>query len=552
MTGLGASRGDGFHDGSRDGSGVAREKGERVARDGSTSLFKLPNYPAWFGADTFLLAGSAVHWIVIAVLAYELSGSVTVAGWFSTARAVMSVITQVTGGTFIDRHDHRTLILVQAGSCSLIWTIMGILFVAGQLTFPLFAGLCLSSSAIFGFLGGTTNAALIRVVGPERYAQAESLNQGRDAAVNTAGSPLGATLFGINQAFPFFASAACDAIAFVSALFLKLPEIEPSVEGRGTSDAGADEGDGDTGAAGAGDGDAGVAVVGAANAGAAVAGAASAAAAGAGDGDADASDTIPADAVGVGATAAYAASSDAAQTNATHPEATSADATPADAGAAAAGEGDAQAKGFFADLIDGWRWVFASRTIVSAVLIIGLNQFASWALHQAVNLSLVEMGTDPLLISLSNVGMAAGTMIGSYVSMRICDRVPVGHGVAAILALTAMAYLPMAIWQGYPVILLSTFLAALPSPLFMALGSGFVFSKTPVDKQGRTRAAVMTAIMAFGSVSGALAGELLPRIGFSGFVLVMIALMGCAALLAAANPRLRTIPASPEWDTVDL
>lgn len=434
------------------------EKGERVARDRSTSLFKLPNYPAWFGADTFLLAGSAVHWIVIAVLAYELSGSVTVAGWFSTARAVMSVITQVTGGTFIDRHDHRTLILVQAGSCALIWTFMGILFVAGQLTFPLFAGLCLASSAIFGFLGGTTNAALIRVVGPERYAQAESLNQGRDAAVNTAGSPLGATLFGINQAFPFFASAACDAIAFFSALFLKLPDIEPSPDGREAPDAPA---------------------------------------------------TAP-------------------------------------------GEGDGQAKGFFADLIDGWRWVFASRTIVSAVLIIGLNQFASWALHQAVNLSLVEMGTDPLLISLSNVGMAAGTMIGSYVSLRICDRVPVGHGVVAILALTGMAYLPMAIWQGYPVILLSTFLAALPSPLFMALGSGFVFSKTPVDKQGRTRAAVMTAIMAFGSVSGALAGELLPRIGFSGFVFVMIAMMGCAALLAAINPRLRTIPASPEWDTVDL
>jgi MFS family permease len=76
------------------------------------SLFRIPNYPAWFGADTFLLAGSAVHWIVISVMAYELSGSVTVAGWFATARGVVSAITQVTGGTFIDRHDHRTLILI--------------------------------------------------------------------------------------------------------------------------------------------------------------------------------------------------------------------------------------------------------------------------------------------------------------------------------------------------------------------------------------------------------------------------------------------------------
>ncbi len=416
----------------------------------SRSLFSLPNYPAWFGADTFLLAGSAVHWIVISVMAYQLSGSITVAGWFSTARGIMSVITQVTGGTFIDRHDHRTLILVQAGSCALIWLTMGMFYVAGSLSFPLFAGLCLVSSAIFGFLGGTTNAALIRVVGPERYAQAESLNQGRDAAVNTAGSPLGAALFGLNQAFPFFASALCDAVAFVSAFFLRLPDIT--------------------------------------------------------------------------------------KTPATGP--------------------DDRAKGgassFLTDLVDGWRWVFASKTIVSAVGIVGLCQFSIFALDQAVNLSLVQTGTDPLLISLSNVGMATGTMLGSVVSMRVCDNIPAGRGIVAILALMAASYLPMALWQSYPVIIASTFLASLPTPLFAALANGFVFSKTPVDKQGRTRSAVMTAVMLFASGSGALAGELIPRLGFGGFVYVMIALMTLSATLAALNPRIRRIPASPEWPNVTL
>ncbi|MDO4798609.1 MAG: hypothetical protein Q4A01_11400 [Coriobacteriales bacterium] len=81
-----------------------------------SSLFLLPNYLAWFGADTFLLAGSAVHWIVVSVMAYQLSGSVAVAGWFATMRGVVSSVTQAVGGTFIDRHDHRTLILFQ--TCS--------------------------------------------------------------------------------------------------------------------------------------------------------------------------------------------------------------------------------------------------------------------------------------------------------------------------------------------------------------------------------------------------------------------------------------------------
>lgn len=419
----------------------------------SRSLFSLPNYPAWFGADTFLLAGSAVHWIVMSVMAYQLSGSITVAGWFTTVRGVTSVITQVTGGTFIDRHDHRTLILVQAGCSALIWCAMGLLFVTGHLTFALFATLCLSSSAIFGFLGGTTNAALIRVVGPERYAQAESLNQGRDAAVNTAVSPLGAALFGINQAFPFFASAVCDLLAFVSAARLRLPPIEKTPASEGTPNDQANKSSG---------------------------------------------------------------------------------------------------RSFVADLVDGWKWVLASRTIVSLVAIVGICQFAIFALHQAVNLTLVEAGTEPLLISLSNVGMALGTMLGSLISVRICDRIPVGKGIVGVITLMAASYLPMVLWSSYPAIIVSTFCASLPAPLFSALASGFVFSKTPYEKQGRTRAAIMTTIMLFGSASGAITGELMPRIGFSGVVVTMLVLVSFAAALAALNPRIRHLPASPEWANVSL
>jgi predicted MFS family arabinose efflux permease len=101
---------------------------------------------------------------------------------------------------------------------------MGVLYATGRLTFALFMLLCLSSSAVFGLLDGTSNAALITVVGPERYAQAESLNQGRDAAVRMSGSPLGATLYGLWSPAPFLASAVCDAAAFVCAFFLHLPE----------------------------------------------------------------------------------------------------------------------------------------------------------------------------------------------------------------------------------------------------------------------------------------------------------------------------------------
>lgn len=414
------------------------------AEEKKTSLFKVPNYPAWFGADTALLTGSAVHWIVISLMAYELSGSVTMAGWFFTIRGIMSVVTQVVGGAFVDRHDHRTLLLAQSGICGLLWLTMGILYATGNLTFMRFMLLCLSSSAIFGLLDGTSNAALITVVGPERYAEAESLNQGRDAAVRMAGSPLGATLYGLWTAAPFFASAFCDAVAFACSLSLRLPE-RPEVK-----------------------------------------------------------------------------------------------------------EAKPGVRAFLHDLIEGWQWVFASKVIVSAVIIMGLFEFGAFAMRQAINLEMISTGVDPLLISLINVISGMATLVGSMVSSRVCDQVPVGRGVVLILALTALGYVPLVFSNSYATVVLSTIVSSLPMPLFAALVNGFVFSKTPVERQGRTRAAVMTAIMFFGSGSGALAGELLPRIGFHGFVMAMLVLVATSVTLAALNPRIRAIPASPEWDSVSL
>ncbi len=409
-----------------------------------SSLFRVPNYPAWFGADTFLLCGSAVHWIVISLMAYELSGSVTMAGWFSTIRGVMSVVTQVIGGTFVDRHDHRTLLLAQSGICGALWLAMGILFATGRLTFELFMALCLTSSAVFGLLDGTSNAALITVVGPKRYAQAESYNQGRDAAVRMAGSPLGATLYGLWGAAPFFASAVCDALAFACVFTLRLPKRREAAEAK----------------------------------------------------------------PGVGA--------------------------------------------FLRDLVEGWQWVFASKTIMSAVFIMGLFEFGAFAMRQAVNLQLVSTGTDALHISLVNVVSGVATLVGSLVSSRVCDRIPAGRGIVAILAFTALGYVPLVLSSAYGSVVLNFVLVSLPMPLFGALVNGFVFSKTPVERQGRTRAAVMTTIMLFGSASGAVAGELLPRIGFTGFVVAMLVLVAISVVLAALNPRIRTIPTSPHWSEVEL
>lgn len=118
---------------------------------GERSLFKIASYPAWFMVDTALLAGSASHWLALSLVAFELSGSVTAAGWFQTVRGLVSGVTQIVGGTFIDRHDHRTLMLFQSFTCACIWLMMALLFVTGRLSFVFFVTLSLLASAVSAF-----------------------------------------------------------------------------------------------------------------------------------------------------------------------------------------------------------------------------------------------------------------------------------------------------------------------------------------------------------------------------------------------------------------
>ncbi len=405
------------------------------------SLLTIKNYPAWLGVDTFLLAGSAVHWIIMSVMAYQLSGSLAYAGWFSTIRGITSSVTQIVGGTFIDRHNHRLLMIAQSSICCVLWTIMGLLFITGNLTFALFVALCLSSSVVFGFLGGTTNAALIRIVGPERYPEAESVNQGRDALVNTAGSPLGAVLFGLNQAFPFFASAVLDGLAFLCALTIDLPDNAPAKDRR----------------------------------------------------------TSP-----------------------------------------------------VTDMIEGFRWVLSSKLIVSSMLVVALVQFSIFGTMQAVNLNLVSAGTEPLLISLTNIFTAAGMVLGSIFSTKMCTRIPVGKGVPLVAIFMALSYLPMIVVGNYVSIAVSLFLMSLPVPLFSALLSGFAFSKTPFERQGRTRSVIMCFLSLFASMSGAFAGEFIGRIGFQWLAAAMASTVTVAAILMVINPLLRRIPSADRWDEISL
>jgi MFS family permease len=191
--------------------------GGHKSRSSSTSLWHTPQYKAWFTADTASAAGAAMQGFAIALVSFKLSGSVVSAGWLTTLTRVLQQLANLFGGTFIDRHGRKLLIIVNGVSEAILWGAVFILLFRGSLTFWGFAVLVMCSSLINGFLGGATDAALRSIIELHDYPKAKSINEGRDATINIAGSPLGGVLYGVAPWLPFLIAALLYALAGVSA-----------------------------------------------------------------------------------------------------------------------------------------------------------------------------------------------------------------------------------------------------------------------------------------------------------------------------------------------
>ncbi|KFI62000.1 MFS transporter [Bifidobacterium cuniculi] len=191
--------------------------------DTGTRLWNTPAYRAWFTADTATAVGVALRSLAISLIGYALSGSTAAAGWLGSAAAIAQQVCAVFGGTFVDRHDRKLLIIVNAVAGLACWGGVTGLLMAGRLTYPVLLGIAVACSAVNGFLGPASDAMLKSIVSARNYPKARSLNEGRDAAVNMAGSPVGGFLFSVTPWLPFLATAVMYAVAGVAAVGIRRP-----------------------------------------------------------------------------------------------------------------------------------------------------------------------------------------------------------------------------------------------------------------------------------------------------------------------------------------
>ncbi|NEG90322.1 MFS transporter [Bifidobacterium aerophilum] len=424
-----------------------------------TPLWRNPQYRAWFTADTASGVGLAMKGFAISLIAFSLTHSLPAAGWLATASVIAAQVADVFGGTLVDRHHRKRLIILNAVCGTVLWGVVFVLLATGLLTFPVFAVIIVTASTINGLFGGATNAMLRSIIPTADYPKAQSLNQGRDSVIGLAGSPLGGMLYAFGAWAPFAAASLMYAVAGVSAGMLRVDEHVRDAIGR----------NGERGNA-----------------------------------------------------------------NAT-----------TDATVSARGS-------FVDDFVAGWRWTLRRRTLMAICTIAALLNFGINGIFAAVQLQMVGSGVDSVRIGFVSTAVGTGLLVGAVIAARVCDRMEVGTGLVVMSLVALATMVPMLVSHAYPVILVSSLLCGLPIPTINSLVMGFVFAKVPTDMQGRVDSFTNLLGMLPTMFCSAIAGSLLPTIGFRMTVTLFLLALAANVAIVLAMPTLRTIPSADRWDEAEL
>ena len=413
---------------------------ERTSPQRSESLWGNPTYRQWFTADTASTIGAAMRGFAISLIAFSLTQSVVLAGWLATFSQIATHVSDVFGGTVVDRHNRKGLIIANAVFGTLLWGTVFVLIALHAIAFPIFAIVTVAASAVNGLLANATNAMLRTIIPTREYPKAQSLNQGRDSVVSIAGSPLGGVLYAAVGAMPMMGLTASQA----------------------------------------------------------------------------------------GCTSDTAVAPDADAT--AEPAHTS----------------------FFEDFIEGWRWTLRRHTLLAICVIAALVNFGLNGVFAAVNLQLVSTHVDSVRLGFVNTVMGVGMLIGAVIAARVCERVHMGTGLVVLSVTSLLTLLPMLFSSDYLVILASSLIVGLPIPTINSLLMGFVFAKVPSEMQGRVESASDMLSMIPTLFCSALAGSLLPRIGFGATIGLFLAVLAVNVVIALLMPSIRSLPAADHWDDASL
>ncbi|RNI24600.1 MFS transporter [Flexivirga caeni] len=171
------------------------------------ALWRNGDYVRLVTGETISKLGSSMAAFVLPLMTLALTGSAAKAGVVGGASTLATVLFSLLAGALVDRWHRKLVMITSSAVRALLWSSIVIAQTLHRLSLAQLVVVGFLSSTMASFFGPAEGAAIRKVVRTEQLPAALSVNQGRQAAANLAGGPLGGVLFGINQMFPFTANA---------------------------------------------------------------------------------------------------------------------------------------------------------------------------------------------------------------------------------------------------------------------------------------------------------------------------------------------------------
>ncbi|SJN38429.1 major facilitator superfamily MFS_1 [Microbacterium esteraromaticum] len=469
----------------------------------STRLWSNRRYALWLTSDTAKGLGTALFSFAIPLVALFITNDPAQAGIIGGTGMTVRLIVTLFGGVLADRHHRIIMMLVGAGVGAALSGAFMLLALTDALTF---GGLLLVEvlmAARAGSFEPASESALKEIVPDEVMGRAQAANQGRDAALQLAGGPLGGLLLAAGAWLIGLVMTVAYGISALTAWLLLRAMRRGAVHGAGSRVAQPAE--------------PGVARDAQAEA------------------RADATGNAAADPAGGhagerGAVTASAASDIATRSDVSDP---SDAATPA--------------RGMLREIREGFAWLF-SRPDLSGVLVIAtIINLGFNAAITTVIYALQQAGHSELTIGWMSAAIGGFMLVGAIISPTLVPRISAGTLTIMSLLCSTVGTIVMTVVHEPWAIVLVFGGAVFMLPSLNAALMGYFMVATPTRLLGRANSAAGVLGMGALPLAPLIAGFGLALAGRTPTILVCTALCAVALVLAIANSPLRSLPVESGW-----
>ncbi|MCS3442902.1 MFS family permease [Microbacterium phyllosphaerae] len=447
-------------------------------------LWRNTRYLTWLVSDTSKGLAAALFAFAIPLLALIVTNDPAQAGIIGGAGMVARLLLTLAGGILADRHRRILLMLIGSLIGILLAGAFTLLALGGALTFAtlLIADVLLAArSGLFDVAG---ESAIKEIVPDEAMGRAQAANQGRDAAIQLAGGPLGGLLLGVGGWLVGAVMTLCHAVAAVTAWML-----QREMRRAGIVDTGADAVAAGTRPENGGIGDERV------TAGLAV---------------------DPADGLGL----------------------------PVDTAQDAGARGKTSA---WAELREGFTWLLSRPDLGGVLLIITVINLGFNAAITTTIYALQQDGYSELLIGSLSAAVGGVMLVGAVVAPTLVPRIRAGVIAISGLSVVAVGTIVLSMVTEPWAIVVVLGASVLLLPALNAGMMGYFMVATPTELLGRANSAAGVLGMGALPLAPLIAGFGLTWIGREWTILVCAALCIVAVALALGNRALRALPVESRW-----